>query len=342
MKQLNILLILSIGILFTMSCRNQDIEFPDYDYTTVYFPYQFPVRTIVLGEDIYDNTLDNEHKCEIYASMGGVYSNKQKIDIDITVDNPLCDNLYYDSDFENPVIAMPSSYYTLASNKITLDGTLQGAVQVQLTDAFFADPNAIRNTYVIPLRMTNVVNADSILSGRPKEAEPIKVYAPDWDIQPKDFVLYSIKYINPWHANYLRRGEDLITEPDTSYTNVRRKEFVERDEVVKISTASMNSVEFPVTIVNTSDENQTCTLLLTFDEAGNCSISSLTNGFTASGTGSFVKKGEKNSWGDKDRDAIYLDYTIDMGGKSYATKDTLVFRDRGVKMEVVAPFYKFN
>lgn len=326
----------------TMSCRNQDIEFPDYDYTTVYFPYQFPVRTIVLGEDIYDNTLDNEHKCEIYASMGGVYSNKQKIDIDITVDNTLCDNLYYDTEFLNPVLAMPSDYYTLASNRISLDGTLQGGVEVQLSDAFFADPSAIRNTYVIPLRMTNVINADSILSGRANVEEPIKVYAPDWNIQPKDFVLYSIKYINPWHANYLRRGEDVISDSDTSFTTVRRSEFVEKDEVVSIKTASMNTVEFPVTVVNTSDENETCTLLLTFNENNNCTVSTTTSGLTASGTGSFVEKGEKNSWGNKDRNAIYLDYTIDMGGKTYVSKDTLVVRDRGVKLEVVTPSYKFN
>ena len=54
----------------------------------------------------------------------------------------------------------------------------------------------------------------------------------------------------------------------------------------------------------------------------------------------FVKNGEKKSWGNKDRNALYLDYTVDLaGGKKYVTKDTLVVRDRGVKMETFSPSY---
>lgn len=46
-----------------------------------------------------------------------------------------------------------------------------------------------------------------------------------------------------------------------------------------------------------------------------------------------MKKGEKNSLGGKDRDAIYLDYTVDFKTKNmqYATKDTLVLSTRGVQ-----------
>ena len=44
--------------LFT-SCKNGDATFPDYENgTTVYFAYQRPVRTIVLGDDEYDTTMD--------------------------------------------------------------------------------------------------------------------------------------------------------------------------------------------------------------------------------------------------------------------------------------------
>jgi len=34
------------------------------------------------------------------------------------------------------------------------------------------------------------------------------------------------------------------------------------------------------------------------------------------------------SWGNKDRDALYLDYTVDFGIRKYATKDTLVMQTR--------------
>lgn len=342
MKQIKTFGILLAGLvgLMTTSCENQEVDFPDFDYSTVYFAYQYPVRTIVLGEDIVDNTLDNEHKCKIYATMGGVYENSKTIDIDIAVNNALVNNLLFDDG--SPVLAMPSNYYSLAANKITLARTLQDGVEVQLTDAFFADPEAMKNTYVIPLQMTNVTNADSILSGKPKFDGAVRGNTTDWDVQPMDFILYCVKYINPWHANYLRRGTDVITEGAVNTTNVRHANYVEYDELCALKTASLNSVEFPVTVANASNTNQTCTLLLSFNNENQCTISTSTAGFSASGNGTFVAKGDKKSWGNKDRDVIYLDYTINMEGKTYATKDTLVVRDRGVAMETFSPSYQVN
>ena len=64
-------------------------EFPDYQGgTKAYFAYQNPVRTLVLGNDIYDNSLDNEHKCRIWATMGGAYGGRNAF-VDFVVD------LYY-------------------------------------------------------------------------------------------------------------------------------------------------------------------------------------------------------------------------------------------------------
>ena len=63
-KVLFILLVLTTGIL--TSCENGDWEFPDYEYSAVYFAYQSPVRTLCMGEDVYDTSLDNEHKCQIF------------------------------------------------------------------------------------------------------------------------------------------------------------------------------------------------------------------------------------------------------------------------------------
>lgn len=344
MKYFNLLFLTLIGIFAFLitSCENQEVEFPNFDYSAVYFAYQYPVRTIVLGEDIYDTSLDNDHKCMIYATMGGVYANKQRVTIDFVVDNSLCDNLFFDSNGESPVLPMPSNYYTVASNKILLDRDLQGGVEIQLEDIFFADSKAITNTYVIPLRMTNVVNADSILSGLPRVSNPVKCNASDWDVQPKNYVLYCVKFINQWHGNYLRRGKDVISENGESHTDIRHEQYVENDEVCSISTVSLHSVEFPIRIVNVDNVKETCSLLLTFDNQDKCTVSALTDGFTASGNGEFVKKGEKNSWGNKDRDVLYLDYTIEMNGKTYVTEDTLVARDRGVKMETFTPFYKID
>lgn len=343
MKKIQSITILAAALfaLTLVSCENRPIEFPDYDYSTVYFAYQYPVRTIVLGEDIFDNSLDNEKKCIIYATMGGVYDNTERIDIDIEVDNSLCDNLLFEDSTE--VLPMPSDYYTLGGNQITLDSALLGGVEVELSDGFFADSLSVINTYVIPLKMTNVVNADSILSGTPKFGSAVRTKLTDWDVQPKDFTLYCVKFINPWHGNYLRRGEDNVAREFAEDTTIiRHAEYVEFDQVSSMTTVSMNTVAFPVNVVDTSNTNVTCTLLLTFDDNDQCTVTTDTEGFIATGNGSFVEDGDKNSWGNQDRNVIYLDYTIEFTERTYVTKDTLVVRDRGVSIEAFVPLYDEN
>jgi len=365
MKQIKFLSILCAGfsLLTLNSCHNQDIEFPDYEYSAVYFAYQTPVRTIVLGEDIYDTSLDNQHKLKIYAAMGGVYENKKVIDIDFVVDNTLCTNLFFPNG--SNVVALPSNYYTLGGSKITLDKTLMGAVDVQLTDAFFADPKALTNTYVIPLRMTKVTNADTILSGIPKIANAQRTNSAYWDVLPKDYVLYCVKYINQWHANYLRRGKEIITEGAKVTTNIRHKQYVESDELITLTSLSLSRVSLPVPghknilgvdlglKVNVDfSQDQKCTISPVAAYQVNDSIR--VYNIVANGNGEFVKKGEKKSWGNKDRDVLYLGYNLAYEVESSYPKlnkptviqkftvntvDTLVTRDRGVKLETFSPSY---
>lgn len=311
-------------VIVLVSCNKKN-GFPDYDYQTVYFAYQYPVRTITLGEDIFSTVLDNQHKCMIMATMGGVYQNTKNISIDFTVDNSLCNGLLFTTG-GNAVTPMPSNYYTLASNKINIPGgSITGGVEVQLTDAFFADPKALSNNYVIPLRMTSVTNADSILSG-------------------KNFILYAVKYVNTWHGNYLRRGKDVIAgKPGytaLSTTKIRHQQYVEKDEVNKLSTVSLSDINFPLFFKDVSSANVDCSVRLKFDNSGNCTVTSGASNVTATGSGKFVQKGEKNSWGNADRDAIYLNYEIDFSQAHISCVDTLVLRDRAVTMEVFSPVKK--
>lgn len=307
------------------SCQNEEVVFPDYKYQSTYFAYQYPVRTITLGEDIFDTSLDNAFKCRIMATTGGVYENKKDITIGISVDNSLSQNLRF-GPTGSDVKAMPESYYRLASDKIVIpSGQLIGGVEVQLTNEFFADPLAIKNTYVIPVRMTNVANADSMLSG-------------------KNFTLYAVKYVNPWHGFYLRRGKDVVEgkngNTSLNQTVVRHKQYVESDEVIKLLTQSLSKTEVPVVYKDKDGKNINVTLILTFDEQGNCSVSSSSASYTATGTGKFVKKGEKKSWGNVDRDAMYLSYKVDFPDMAVTSTDTLVLRNRGVAMETFSPVAK--
>ncbi len=296
------------------SCYNADKEFPDYEGgTTAYFAYQFPVRTLILGNDIYDNTLDNDHKCRIWATMGGAYGGRDAV-VDITVDESLCDSLYFMDAAGNSaekVRPMPSAYYNLLSNSIPYNGDSRGYVEVQFTDAFFADPKAAENTYVIPLLMTDVKGIDHILTGTPREGlSPSRTNTEDWEVLAKDYVLYCVKYKNPWDAKYIRRGVDNITENGTT-TQVVRKDFslvntdTERykenpvnanDEICGITTRNMTQANFPLSINIGKDASgdarpsQSCSLLLTFN-GDNCTISSEDTEVPSTGSGEFIKNG---------------------------------------------------
>lgn len=340
-------LVLAVFVLALISCENQDIDYPDFEYQTVYFASQYPVRTLQLGNDEFvDLSSDNDHEIIIKATMGGVYKNKKDRIIDFEVANFLCDNLYF---IENnrEILPMPQEYYELSSNQITIpSGSEYGGVKVKLTDAFFADPKALSNNYVIPLLMTRVENADSILRGQPASDDPMfspdRCKVSDWILQPRDFVLYAVKYVNPWHGNYVRRGVDNITLDDgTTSINVRHKEYVEYDEGVKIFTNSLKQARLPLTIKDRGGNDVVYNVILNFedytkdDKTMTCTVSNDSDKFDITGTGRFEIKGEKNSIGGYDRDALYLAYTVnfkDLNWK-YEVKDTLVVRDRGVSPE---------
>ncbi len=342
-----------------VSCYNADKEFPDYEGgTTAYFAYQFPVRTLILGNDIYDNTLDNAHKCQIWSTMGGAYGGRNAF-IDIAVDETLCDNLWFVDEGGNPsapVLPMPTSYYQLLSNVIPYNGDPRGYVEVQFTDAFFNDPKAIANTYVIPLVMKNAKGIDHILTGKPREGlSPSRTNSEDWEVLPKDYVLYCVKYMNPWQGKYIRRGVDNVTEKGVTNTVVR-KDFSlvntdvehykenpvnQNDEVCGITTKNMSQANFKVSFKRgAGDASISCNLILTFN-GNNCTISTDDEDVTATGSGEFITKGTERpeykdyQWGSNNgepvqRDILRLAYEVKFNKMDIqvSTNDTLVVQTR--------------
>lgn len=321
--------------------------------TTAYFAYQNPVRTLVLGNDIYDNSLDNAHKCRIWATVGGQY-NGRNATVNFVVDPTLCDNLWFVDERGNAsyrVTPMPTNYYTLSSNTIPYNGDSRGYVEVQFSDAFFNDANSVRNTYVIPLRMTNVTGIDNILTGTSNVESPIRTNEQDWSIQPKDYVLYCVKYMNPWQAKYYRRGVDVITEGGKKPVTIVRKDFTlynsdpdhyawnpvnQYDEECGITTKNIKQAIFPATF-RISGACVTCNLILTFD--GNCcTISTEDEGVTVTGFGEFITKGTERQeykeyqWESKGRnfDILRLAYNVNFENKNIqvSTNDTLVVKTR--------------
>jgi hypothetical protein len=337
MKIYNFFLGLAVFGVILNSCTNDDITFPEYDLKTVYFANQYPVRTLVLGDDEFvDNTIDNQRKIEIKAITNQI---NQAVTIDFRVENSLCNNLFFGNGVK--IVPMPSTHYQLASNKISIPKSeILGGVEVQLTDAFFSDPASLTNTYVIPLLLTQVQGADSILQGLPAVDNPDRCIDHHWTIRPQDYVLYAVKYINPWHGNYLRRGADNITDLVAGTTrNVIRREQDEQksglDELVRITTNSLTESTLPLTIQDSEGRNVGFDVRLAFAQDQTCIVSGTGTGYSISGTGKFVQKGEKNGFGGVDRNVLYLDYTVNFTtlNLQYATKDTLVVRNRGVAPE---------
>ena len=360
---------LLLGVLTLTSCYNSDNDFPDYEGgTTAYFAYQFPVRTLVLGNDIYDNTLDNEHKCRIWATMGGAY-NGRSANVDVVVDPTLCDNLWFVDEGGNPsfnVTPMPSDYYQLLSNTIPYNGDTRGYVEVQFTDKFFSDPKAIENTYVIPLVMQKATGIDHILTGTPREGlSPSRTNTEDWEVLAKDYVLYLVKYMNPWQGKYIRRGLDNVTENGKTTTIVRKDSSLvktdlehytenpvnQNDEICSIKTKNMTQAIF-TTSFKTSGASLPCNLLLTFN-GNQCTISTEDENVTVTGSGEYIVKGTEKQeykdyqWGSNNgqpvqRDILRLAYNVKFNDKNIevTTADTLVVQTReSNKKEFFSPKY---
>jgi hypothetical protein len=329
-------------LMVILAACNKDWSFPDYKYTSVYFPYQSPVRTLVLGKDLYDNTLDNQHKFIIMATMGGVYENKKNITLGVALDESLAAKLKFGSATGDTLKAMPANYYTLPKDmKIVIpEGKMMGGLEIQLTDAFFQDPLAVKNTYVIPLKITSVTNADSILSGRSDRPSPDRRKPADWVLAPKDFVLFAVKYVNPWHGFYLRRGKDEVkgaggnTALDTNV--VYRAQYVEKDQVVNAMTTSLTDVSMALNAKNKGNVNVPYQLMLKFDSQGKCIVTQpATATYTISGNGEFIADGDM--WGNEKRDVLRLQYQVNFGTTVHSFTDTIVARDRGVKFETFNP-----
>jgi hypothetical protein len=335
MKKIFFILCIAVGI---YSCKNFEVEHPDFDYTSGFFPYQFPVRILVLGDYIYDNSNDNAKKFLISVAMGGVYENKTDRSFTFEVDESLCNSIYFVSKGDQ-IKALPKSYYTLSSsNTIVIPkGKMNGGVEVQLTDAFFNDPLAIKNTYVVPLKLKSSNDVDTILMGSSSNKSADPRIASQWTVAPKNFTMFAVKYINEFHGNYFHYGSAKIKDAagaEIEAVPYNTQPYVENNPVALLTTTGRYQVTMTTAYKGTKMAGN-YTILLTFN-GNNCTITAPAgSAYTATGTGMFVSK--KYSWGNKQRDGIELSYKVTSGTNTFEATEVLVARDRAVVMEVYNP-----
>ena len=325
------------GLIATLvGCTNDDVEFDDFEFQSVYFPFQTPLRSLMLGDEVIgDNSIDLERAFSIGATMGGVYSNDKNRELSIELAPDLVTNL---TDADGNVLEMlPASYYEATFDKLTIPaGSFVGKVRVNLTDAFFQDPLTTGLHYVIPVRITAA--QDSILQGDALGSviDPDPRIAADWNILPKDYVLFGIKYVNPTHGAYLYRGSRTNLS-DNSVVNYSER-FINENAVVKLSTNSLIESFMAAVGNNNEGSDPKYSMKLTFDEANQTVVvSPKEDGVTVpvTGTGVYYSKddAESEAYNDKKHRTIYLDYTYEDAGVNYQVKDSLVFIDTDVTFE---------
>jgi hypothetical protein len=350
------LIFLTAVAMAAFSCENADITFDDFEKQTIYFPVQYPIRTISLGNDLVDNSLDREHKFHIGVVVGGFYNyNNRDWQVSFEVSPALVPDNYLKRD-EGTLIALPAEYYTIVPEReVTIPkGSFSGLIQVQLADAFFQDPLALTGRYVIPLRITGSIDTKNILRGEPIQDPPPVIDHHDpthWEVQPKDYTLFGVKYINPYHGKWLRRGLVTVRNQQgeiVDTTSIGPKSgYVEHGEIISLTTTSLTSVTSSLNINNKKlNLNERFHLILVIDENGEIKITSAANSPIAItfGTGFYKEKGD--AWGGTPekptpRDAIYLNYFYERasGAETFVCEvcDTLVFRDRAIVYEDIRP-----
>jgi len=306
MKKILTILILSVAL---VSCYEDYIK--DFDYNIVYFPYQFNVRTLVVGEGM---------NIEIGVNLGGVEENRMDRNVVFSIDNSLITpqilqkmktGATYIKNAVSSVttlLPLPASYYTLSdNNKIVIkSGQHMGSVVLKADSAtFLADPATIISTYAIPLYITSA-DADTILEAR-------------------RYTVIGLKYENMLFGNYWHGG--VTTVKDASGTIIETINYptsipCPENQIWKLTTVSPN------TLITNGFSNVTTTsgeMKLTLD-GNNINVSS-----NAGSTFNIEPDGASTFNRAKllQERKIYLKYKyVNADGNTCYATDTLTFRNR--------------
>ena len=301
-------------LLMVSSCEKYESYINDFDYTTVYFAYQNPVRTV----------FSNNLKFDIGVAMGGVRDNKYNETADYVIAPELLANVSVVGN--NNFTLLPADYYTLSNDSqfVIPKGDFVGKIRVTLNqEKFLADPLAIGKTYALPIRITGT-SLDSILTGNAGKG-----------IARKDYTIVVVKYISQFHGIYYHRGQRSKYDAGNNLINTLR--YVTEDQedeyiqnvIWNFKTLKADSIQTSGVgeFYSTSSKNYSLNLKMLTDNTvqiiGN--PSSLIPNVQDLG----------NSVYDVAKKSFYLNYQyVDVDNMKYVMKDTLIFRNDGLVLEL--------
>ncbi|MEL7588211.1 MAG: DUF1735 domain-containing protein [Prolixibacteraceae bacterium] len=204
MKKFIIIISLVVGF---SSCYEDYVD--DYDYDSIYFPYQIDVRTFVVGEGM---------AVKVGVSLGGTRENDRNREVRYLIDNSLVSpetlsamkgGAAYIKNAVNAVTELkqlPANYYTVSDDQkfIIKKGEHSGLITLRPDSIkFLSDIATLTATYVLPLRITDG-DADSVITA-------------------KNYAVIGLKYENMLFGNYWHGG--ITIEKDAQGTVVSTKKY---------------------------------------------------------------------------------------------------------------------
>lgn len=296
--------------LFLVSCYKDDY-IKDFEYDSIYFPFQTDVRTWVVGEGT---------KIEIGSSLGGVRENTRDRKVEFIIDNSLVTpellvTMKLGSTYIQDAVAsvttlspLPASYYTLNnSNAMVIKaGQHSGAVTLSIDSAkFLADAKTLNSSYVIPFYIKSA-DADTIL-------------------ESKRTAVVGIKYENMLFGNYWHGG--VTTEKDASGNVIATTKYYTEIPSPDIKVWKLTTIAPNVLVTNGYSDMQTGKPEMKLTLEGSKIIVSSATGATFSVT----PNGESNFNRAKllQNRKIVLNYQYkNTAGNNCFAQDTLTFRNR--------------
>jgi hypothetical protein len=319
-------LALAAAAFCSVSCYESYVK--DYDFDTIYFPYQFDLRTFIVGEGM---------KFDMGVELAGTLLNDRDRKVDFEVDpSLLTENLgpliesedgftaydilsgastkvspsqkYVLDDYQaannTALEALPASMYTLSNDHsmVIAKGRHTATVTVKADSlAICADEASYVPHYVIPLRIKSV-DADKLLPG-------------------KSYVIMVVRVQSMFFGTYYQDGTS--KEVDPSGKVVAEKSYESKVNDSDAFVVNLTSVS-PYAVTTNTNSNSDLAVKITLGSDNKLTVSSA-DGKTAVTSGDCFFNGAKLL---QDR-KLHLNYSyVNAKGNTVTVSDVLSFRNR--------------
>ena len=269
MKRLK-LFIIALSLLSLMSgCSKYDNYVEDFDFTSVYFGTQKPLRTVVARDPM---------QIKFGVAMGGVRENTKDQWVKFKLDPSLLNTV----GGANAFTLLPKSYYEMVlsngdSTIIIPAGKIIGDVVLKINkDAFTTDPLATTKKYALPIRIYET-SADSILKGNEL-------------IAAKDYTIIVIKYISQESGTYYVKGSE--TDKATNITTTYSYSDLTKNKTRDLTTLSLTSLNMGG--IGSRTASALYKMLISLNADGSIALSTATGGVAVTDLGSSYDASKKD------------------------------------------------